>query len=85
MMKLCLPKSDISVASKIYTAKHEHASRELLSQMDLTTIVIMMKITVVIYNPLTVIMEGRKETNVLVYRTEPKSPHIHHPVRQAAI
>lgn len=85
MKKLCLSKSDIGVAGKIHTAKHEHVARELLSQMDLTTIAVTMKIIVVIYSPLTVIMERRKEINALVYRTEPKSPHIPHSVRQAAI
>lgn len=75
----------MGVADKIDTAKHEHAAGELLSQMDLTNIAITMKITIVIYNPFTVITERRKKTNALVYRTEPKSPHIHHLMRQAAI
>lgn len=45
MKTLCLHKSDMGVAGKIYTAKHEHAARELFSQMDLTNITITMKIT----------------------------------------
>lgn len=48
MKKLCLPKSDMGVAGKIYTAKHKHAARELLSQMDLINIAIAMKTTTVI-------------------------------------
>lgn len=85
MKKLCLPKSDVGVAGKIYIAKHEHAAGELPSQMDLTNVTITMKITIVIYNPFTVITERKKKTSALVYRTEPKSPHIHHLMRHAAI
>lgn len=48
MKKLCLPKSDMGVAGKIYTAKYEHAARELLSQMDLINIAIAMKTTTII-------------------------------------
>lgn len=85
MKKLCLPKSDMGVAGKIYTAKHDCAARELLSQMGLTNIAITMKITTVIYNPFTMVAERRKKTNALVYRTEPKSPHVYHLTRQAAM
>lgn len=77
MKKLCFPKWDMGVAGKIYTAKYEHVARELLSQMDLTNIAITMKITIVINNPFTMVTERRKKTNALVYRTEPKSPHIY--------
>lgn len=56
MKKLCL-----LVSGKIYTAKHEHAARELLSQMDLTNIAITMKTTIVIYSPFRVITEKERE------------------------
>lgn len=33
----------MGVAGKVYTAEHEHAARELLSQMDLINIAVTMK------------------------------------------
>ena len=63
----------------------QHAARELHSQVDLTNIAITLRVTIVIYNLITAITERTKETNALAYRTEPKSPHTDHLLRQTAI
>lgn len=55
-----------------------YAAKDLHFQTDLTNFAITMKITIKIYHLFTVKTERWKETNVFVYRREPKSPRTDH-------